>query len=129
MQFLALLVLLPLVRAAPPNIPSADTAFSLLDTLNVEDWSWEGTYKRSEYGDGWKTVKGACNTRETVLKRDGKDVVVNPSTCAAVSGVWYSPYDGATWIKADDIDIDHLVPLSHSWKVSVPLGWTGLLAA
>ncbi|KAH0558358.1 hypothetical protein GP486_004981, partial [Trichoglossum hirsutum] len=116
MQLLALVALLPLVHAAPPGIPSTSAALSLLDSLVVAPWRWQGTYKRTEYGEGWKTVKGACNTRETVLQRDGEDVVVNPKTCAAVSGKWYSPYDGATWTKADDLDIDHLVPLSHSWK-------------
>jgi hypothetical protein len=52
-----------------------------------------------------------------VLKRDGTNVVVN-SACTATSGTWVSPYDGATWTAASDLDIDHLVPLSNAWKVS-----------
>ena len=43
----------------------------------------------------WITISGTCNTRETVLKRDGTNVVTS-SACAATSGSWYSPYDGAT---------------------------------
>ena len=43
-----------------------------------------------------------CNTRETVLKRDGTNVVVT-SACVASSGTWYSPYDGATWTAASDV--------------------------
>ncbi|KAI9649957.1 hypothetical protein NHQ30_002542 [Ciborinia camelliae] len=36
---------------------------------------------------------------------------------------WYSPYDGATWTAASDVDIDHLVPLSNAWK-SGAASWT-----
>src|SRR3954470_11602506 len=46
---------------------------------------------------------------EYVLKRDGTNVVTN-SACAATSGTWRSPYDGATWTQASDVDIDHMVP-------------------
>lgn len=59
-------------------------------------------------------ISGACDTRETILKRDGTGVVTNAS-CAATSGSWYSPYDGATWSAASDVDIDHLVPLAEAW--------------
>ncbi|KAJ3040076.1 hypothetical protein HK097_002655, partial [Rhizophlyctis rosea] len=70
----------------------------------------------------WITVSGACNTREQVLKRDGSGVVTD-SACAATSGTWYSPYDGATWYAASDVDIDHVVPLSNAWK-SGANAWT-----
>ena len=41
--------------------------------------------------------------------------MVTDSACAATSGSWYSPYDGATWTAASDVDIDHLVPLAEAW--------------
>ena len=63
----------------------------------------------------WITISGSCNTRETVLKRDGTNVVTG-TNCAATSGTWYSPFDGATWTAASDVDIDHIVPLSDAWK-------------
>jgi hypothetical protein len=56
---------------------------------------------------------------EYVLKRDGSNVVTN-SACAATSGTWFSPYDGATWTAAADVDIDHMVPLKNAWVVSSP---------
>jgi hypothetical protein len=49
-------------------------------------------------------------------------VVVN-SSCAAVSGSWRSPFDGATWTNAADIDIDHMVPLAEAWR-SGAWAWT-----
>ena len=67
-------------------------------------------------------MSGACNTRETVLGRDGSSVVVD-SSCAAVSGTWYSPYDGVTEFAASDIDIDHVVALAEAWR-SGASGWT-----
>lgn len=57
---------------------------------------------------------------EYVLKRDGTSVVVN-SACTATSGSWFSPYDGATWTAASDVDIDHMVPLKNAWIVSLSL--------
>jgi hypothetical protein len=118
--YISLLLIQPLLlltHAVPPNIPSTSAAWDLLESLEVADWAWDGDYARSKYG-GWKTVLGACNTRETVLMRDGEDVVTNPRTCVAVSGVWHSPYEGGTWTAASDLDVDHVVPLSHSWKVT-----------
>lgn len=63
----------------------------------------------------WITVSGTCNTRETVLKRDGTNVVAG-SDCYPDSGSWYSPYDGITEYVASDIDIDHVVPLAEAWR-------------
>ena len=55
------------------------------------------------------TILGTCNTRETVLRRDGTNVTVNLS-CTPTSGSWFSPYDGITETAASDIDVD-VVPL------------------
>ena len=42
--------------------------------------------------------------------------------CAATSGTWYSPFDGAIWHDASEVDIDHMVPLKNAWIVRlVPL--------
>jgi hypothetical protein len=100
--------------ATPPNIPSEDTARYELYNLTVAPDGSSSGYSRDKFPH-WSTVSGACNTRETVLKRDGTNVVTD-SSCAAVSGSWYSPYDGATWSAASDVDIDHVVPLSNAWR-------------
>lgn len=108
-------------NAEPPNIPSASTARSELSTLRVAPDSSMAGYSRDLFPH-WSTVSGACNTRETVLKRDGTNVVTN-SSCAAVSGNWFSPYDGATWTAASDVDIDHIVPLANAWRTGAS-SWT-----
>lgn len=56
------------------------------------------------------------------MKRDGSNVVTN-SACTATSGTWFSPYDGATWTAASDVDIDHMVPLKNAW-ISGANAWT-----
>ena len=107
--------------ATPPGIPSAATAKTELATLTVAAWTHTTTYDRDLFPT-WDTISGTCNTRETVLKRDGTGVVVD-SACAATSGSWYSPYDGATWTVASDLDIDHVVPLKNAW-ISGAWAWT-----
>ncbi|MFC7384232.1 hypothetical protein [Sphaerisporangium rhizosphaerae] len=105
--------------ATPPNIPSAATAASRLAALTVAAESHQSTYNRDLFPH-WITISGACNTRETVLKRDGTNVGTD-SSCAAVSGSWYSPYDGATWSSAADVDIDHMVSVPATvWIMHLP---------
>ncbi|KAL5351812.1 hypothetical protein V496_05534 [Pseudogymnoascus sp. VKM F-4515 (FW-2607)] len=122
------LALLPLSLAAPvlvartpPNIPSTTEAKSALAGLTVAAQGSQDGYSRDLFPH-WITISGACNTRETVLKRDGTGVQTD-SSCASTSGTWVSPYDGATWTAASDVDIDHMVPLSNAWK-SGAASWT-----
>ena len=102
----------PSASAALPTPVSGATARSYLSQLTVAAENRTG-YERSLFPT-WITISGSCDTRETVLKRDGSNVVTN-SSCAATSGSWYSPYDGATWSSPSDVDIDHLVPLAEAW--------------
>jgi hypothetical protein len=104
-----------LMGRAPPNIPTASEASTQLAGLRVAVQGPQTGYSRDLFPH-WITVSGTCNTRETVLKRDGSGVVTD-SSCVSTSGSWFSPYDGATWSLASDVDIDHMVPLSNAWKV------------
>jgi hypothetical protein len=116
-----MLVAPPAANATPPGIPSKSLAQSELNALTVAAEANAGSYDRDLFPH-WITISGSCNTRETVLKRDGTSVVTS-SSCAATSGRWYSPYDGATWTAASDIDIDHVVPLAEAWR-SGASSWT-----
>ncbi|MFD8303902.1 HNH endonuclease family protein [Streptomyces sp. NPDC059690] len=102
----------PSASAALPTPVSAATARTYLASLTVATENRTG-YSRDLFPT-WITISGTCNTREYILKRDGTNVVTD-SACAATSGSWYSPYDGATWTAASDLDIDHLVPLAEAW--------------
>lgn len=107
--------------ATPPDIPSATTARSMLAGLTVAAEGSMSGYSRDLFPH-WVTQSGTCDTRETVLKRDGTSVVTG-SDCYPTSGRWYSPYDGATLSAASDVDIDHIVPLAEAWR-SGASSWT-----
>ncbi|EEP81823.1 hypothetical protein UREG_06688 [Uncinocarpus reesii 1704] len=111
----------PAAAPTPPNIPSASAARTALAGLTVAPQGPQDGYSRSLFPH-WITIEGACNTRETVLNRDGTDLTIDDN-CYPVRGNWYSPFDGARWTQASDVDIDHVVPLSNAWK-SGARDWT-----
>ncbi|MGW0463891.1 HNH endonuclease family protein [Streptomyces sp. NPDC003027] len=121
LAFTGLLATAPAAQAAPPTPVSAATARTYLASLTVKAEGSSSGYSRDLFPH-WITQSGACNTREVVLERDGVNVV-RDSSCAAVSGSWYSEYDGATWTAASDLDIDHVVALAEAWR-SGANSWT-----
>ncbi|MFI2352635.1 HNH endonuclease family protein [Streptomyces sp. NPDC019443] len=116
-----LLATAPTAQASPPTPISAATARTYLGQLTVTAEGSSTGYSRDKFPH-WITQSGTCNTREVVLKRDGQNVQQD-SSCAAVSGTWYSEYDGATWSLASDLDIDHVVALAEAWR-SGASSWT-----
>ncbi|MEV4146784.1 HNH endonuclease family protein [Amycolatopsis sp. NPDC049691] len=106
-------------QQAPPIAPAE--ARAQLAKLPIAVRGTMDGYSRDKFPH-WDKVDGACDTREQVLKRDGKDVTTN-ADCAPKSGTWVSAYDGETWHKASDVDIDHMVPLGQAW-VSGAKKWT-----
>lgn len=121
----------PLPLPSPTGILSASSAKTKLVALTVGTYGADQDYDRALfphwYAQTYLTIRiiplkqyrisqsGSCDTREVVLKRDGTGIVQN-STCAATSGTWKSPYDGATWSASSDVDIDHMVPLENAWN-------------
>jgi hypothetical protein len=71
-------------------------------------------YSRSRFPH-WAQQGHACDTRETVLARDGADVEQD-GQCRAVLGIWHSEYDGKDFTSASQLDIDHMVPLAQAWR-------------
>lgn len=106
---------------AMPEPPGKDEAIQELSTLAVEARTSQTPYKRS-YFKHWITIDGACDTRKTVLRRDGTDVQVNDS-CVPTSGTWFSEYDGVTTNSSSSLDIDHMVPLKDAWESGAD-SWT-----
>lgn len=70
----------------------------------------------------WIAISGNCNTRETVLRRDGTNVTVD-GACYPTSGSWYSPFDGVTTSTPSSVSIDHVVALAEAWR-SGASSWT-----
>ncbi|MFS2292347.1 MAG: HNH endonuclease family protein [Actinomadura sp.] len=118
---LTLLVTASAADAAPPPPPGAATAARNLAALTVAAEGSGAGYDRDKFPH-WISQGGNCDTREAVLKRDGTGVSTGPD-CYPTSGSWRSPYDGATWTRASDLDIDHMVPLAEAWR-SGASSWT-----
>ncbi|WP_445530056.1 HNH endonuclease family protein [Streptomyces cyslabdanicus] len=102
----------PAASAALPTPVTAATARTYLASLTVATPNHTG-YDRNLFPH-WITISGKCDTRKTVLMRDGSNVVTD-ANCAATSGNWTSAYDGVTTTVSSSFDIDHLVPLSEAW--------------
>lgn len=98
-----------------PVKPPATTKDADLDSLSALATSEEQNvdYERSQ----WKHWVGTpCDTRETVLFEQGKDVTKDPSNCKVLSGTWVDPYGGETFTDAGALDIDHVIPLGYVAK-------------
>lgn len=111
----------PAAQAFPPDVPSKSQVQAELDSLTVAAEGSMTGYSREQFPH-WTTTSGTCNTRETVLRRDGRNVTVD-GACYPTSGSWYSYYDGITRYSASQISIDHVVALAEAWR-SGASSWT-----
>ena len=108
-------------QAALPTPITASTARSYLSAMTATAETHADTYDRDLFPT-WITITPTCDTRETILKRDGTNVVTD-SACKSTSGNWTSAYDGVTTTDPSTFDIDHLVPLAEAWA-SGAWAWT-----
>ncbi|MBV9026616.1 MAG: HNH endonuclease [Streptomycetaceae bacterium] len=104
-----------------PEPPAADVGEKELADLTVAAPHSMAGYSRAKFPH-WITQYGQCDTREVVLARDGQDVIQDEK-CRAISGTWYSEYDGKTLTSASQVDIDHMVPLANAWRSGAD-SWT-----
>jgi hypothetical protein len=86
-----------------------------LDALQVATPLSMAGYSRARFPH-WIQQGDGCDTRETVLKRDGQNVRSTAATCKVTSGQWTSPYDGKTVTDESKLDVDHVVPLADAWR-------------
>jgi hypothetical protein len=106
-----------------PGAPTGATvrqAGAWLSELTVRPWRSMRGYSRKRF-DHWASRGDGCNVRELVLQRDGQGVRTDEE-CRAVSGRWESPYDGRVHTSAEEVDIDHMVPLANAWRSGAD-GW------
>ncbi|SDL50442.1 HNH endonuclease family protein [Nonomuraea jiangxiensis] len=110
--------------AAPAELPpplSPAAAYQRLSELTVADPRPMQGYSRARFPH-WTQRGEDCDTREVVLARDGEDVKQD-ERCRAVSGTWFSEYDGRTFTSGSELDIDHVVPLAEAWRSGAD-AWT-----
>ncbi|UQA90906.1 HNH endonuclease family protein [Streptomyces halobius] len=101
----------------PPDLPEPSpvgVARTELAGLRVEAPHSMDGYSRAKFPH-WIKQEGECDTRETVLARDGEDVQQD-DMCRAISGSWFSEYDSEWLTSSRQLDIDHIVPLANAWR-------------
>jgi len=91
-----------------------------LDCLRIAD-EHIGGYKRSYFKLWIDANHNGKNTRAEVLIAESLVPVHFTASGKTVStGKWLSLYDGETWTRASDVDIDHVVALGEVWRSG---GW------
>ncbi|MEV8510976.1 HNH endonuclease family protein [Dactylosporangium sp. NPDC051484] len=78
-------------------------------------------YSRQKFTH-WTGQGSGCDTRDVVLKRDGKDVQAT-ADCKITAGSWHSAYDDKDFTDPKALDIDHMVPLAAAWRTGAAQ-WT-----
>ncbi len=96
----------------PP--PDHKLAARLLLTLQVARKSGP-PYDRNEWAP-WADTDGDCrDTRAEVLIRDSEvPVTTRHNGCRVSAGQWTDPWSGETYTSADNVDVDHHVPLANA---------------
>jgi hypothetical protein len=105
---------------APVAASAAQAAADLKDLKVATPLSMSG-YSRDHFPT-WDSQGDGCDTRDVVLKRDGKGVKTS-SGCKIYQGTWVSPYNGQSYTDPGKLDIDHIVPLANAWA-SGAKSWT-----
>ncbi|MEY3618222.1 MAG: hypothetical protein RL726_920 [Actinomycetota bacterium] len=97
----------PFVPAPPP--PPSDPV-----GLRIEPEMGDG-YNRDLFRH-WVDADGdGCDTRKEVLIAESLEPVQTGSSCAILSGRWYSIYDNTETTDSSRFDIDHVVALKEAW--------------
>ncbi len=124
---LALLVSATLGMPAPASAATStakacktnNTKLGLLTALDCVPVAEEriGGYDRKLFKHWIDAHKNGKDTRAEVLIAESLVSVRFSSTGKTVStGKWLSLYDGETWTKASDVDVDHVVALAEAWR-------------
>ena len=107
-----------LTSVAAPAQAATATARTLLGMVASAAEAGSATYSRDLFRH-WTDQDGDCqDTRAEVLIAESQVAPTFTTTrrCSVATGRWYSPYDGAAWTQAGDVDIDHRVALKEAWE-------------
>lgn len=112
------------VAPAPAGAATTTTARGLLAQIGTAAEN-NASYDRAKFVH-WADVDRDCqNTRAEVLVSESGVVPTFTSAgrCTVAKGSWRSPWDGASWTLASDVDADHHVALAEAWG-SGARSWT-----
>ncbi len=130
---LAFFALAPFNSSSFAQVPTASstkkgTTLALLDTLVVKGKAPKTGYVRSSFSHWRDPDRNGCDARNDILKRDLINIVYKENTedCKVISGLLNDPYSDSSiefMLGKSEVDIDHVVALSHAWQVGA-FQWT-----
>lgn len=85
----------------------------LLANLEIEP-EFPSGYDRDLFDHWIDADSDGCNTRREVLIQESISQISIGARCA-VSGEWWSAFDGVRTTDPGDFDVDHMVPLKEAW--------------
>ncbi|MBB3713924.1 hypothetical protein FHS00_003537 [Limimaricola variabilis] len=116
-------------RSASPTGPNQPTsgregaegaavaaALRQLPRIRVENEYAKG-YSREDWPH-WVDEDGDCiNARhEVLLSESERAVEYSPDGCRILTGLWHDRFTGQVFLQAEDLDVDHLVPLAEAHR-------------
>jgi hypothetical protein len=111
------------------------SALTALAQLPVKGRAPMTGYARARFGESWTDDnddlwgRNGCDTRDDILRRDLRDIVLRPGGCKVASGTLRDPYTGTSvgFTRGQGtsalIQIDHVVPLADAWQTGAQ-GWS-----
>ncbi len=82
------------------------------------------SYERSAFGSWADDDRNCRNTRHELLSSlSTGPVTTSADGCKVLRGRWNDPYTGQIFYAAEDVDVDHIVPLKVAWIVGADK-WT-----
>ncbi|WP_119462926.1 HNH endonuclease family protein [Rhodospirillaceae bacterium SYSU D60014] len=111
----------PPIKEPAPTVPDSVTLAVPPIPVPIEPEA-DVEYIRGTHYGGWRRVDGQCyDVRGAVLVEESLIPVTieptsSPSRCRVVEGQWYDPYTDQIYTSADDVEIDHFVPLKEAHR-------------
>ncbi len=76
-------------------------------------------YDRDTYdGSGWPDADGDCQSdrHEILIEESLVEVTFDADGCRVETGLWLDPYDGTEYTSAEQVSIDHVIPLAAAHR-------------
>ena len=97
----------------------AEWSLMKMDLVREKIGEVKERYQRKKHFGGWirdSREQDCLNTRGKVLVRESREPVQRSANhCLVESGLWDDPYSGEEVRRAQELQIDHMVPLKHAY--------------
>lgn len=105
--------------SSPPDAGRGSGYLDVLAMLTVADPAPQTPYDRDSWSI-WSDFDGDCMSTRHEILASASQVPVTVDGCRVTTGLWIDPYDLGTYAHADQIQVDHLVPVAEAHRAG---GW------